>query len=240
MRDLVWTAELHQGEGSRVILLAVPYSAVPSQSADPPTAVLHSERFWEGPERILDAATMVTPDGDQVLALLLPGTLIIRSARKKIEDRIEIPLMIYTSTARETLGIMTQSADHLVHVEHERRGCTVSLETFALIECQDYQGGEGAGVAPAFKRGLAVPVLTKCTQGPGWFVTGTGDDTQPDSVQMMESRTPDPIVVSNQLEFPGPIVDIHYDSNDPSARAIVRNLRTGNYEAYHLSISCEQ
>jgi hypothetical protein len=240
VKEFVWIAELHQGDESRVVLLAVLRSALSPKSAEPPPATLRSERFWEGPERILDAATMVTPDGDQVLALLFPDRLIVRSATKKTENKIEIPLLTTKAKLRETPGIMTQSADRLVHIEHERRGCTVSLETNSLIECQDYQGGDAASIGPAFKGGLAVPVLTKCTQGPGWFVTGTGDDTQPDSVQIMESRTPDPIVVSNQLDFPGPIVDLHYDSNDPSARAIVRNLHTGNYEAYHLSISCGQ
>jgi hypothetical protein len=38
------------------------------------------------------------------------------------------------------------------------------------------------------------------------------------------------------LDLPGPIVALHTAPDAP--RAIVRNLTTGNYEAYRLAISC--
>jgi hypothetical protein len=40
------------------------------------------------------------------------------------------------------------------------------------------------------------------------------------------------------VNFPGPVLAIHEAQNDASTTIIVRNVQTGNYEAYRLSISC--
>jgi hypothetical protein len=46
------------------------------------------------------------------------------------------------------------------------------------------------------------------------------------------------VAVSAEQDFPGPITALHAISETP--RAVVRNLATGNYEAYRLSFSCGQ
>lgn len=86
--------------------------------------------------------------------------------------------------------------------------------------------------------------------GSGWqlLVTGTGDWTQPDKIQAVDLADSRPQTVSDPMEFPGPILALHTQGprtsdNAPSnARAVAvdRNLQTGRYEAYLLSIACSR
>lgn len=66
----------------------------------------------------------------------------------------------------------------------------------------------------------------------GALATGSGDYTQPDWVQAFSLKPPG-LAISNKLDFPGPVLALRGGSG--LSRAIVRNLKTGNYEAYNLS-----
>jgi hypothetical protein len=83
--------------------------------------------------------------------------------------------------------------------------------------------------------------------GSGWqlLVTGKGDWTKPDEIQAIDIQDLRAQTVSEPMEFPGPIIVLHtpgmtwpdYTANG-QAVAADRNLQTGRYEAYLLSIAC--
>ena len=78
------------------------------------------------------------------------------------------------------------------------------------------------------------------------LVTGSRDWTTADTVQVVEIRDRRAVTVSAPMEFPGPIIALHtpgtrgVDPSQPSAQAFAvdRNLQTGQYEAYLLTITC--
>lgn len=77
--------------------------------------------------------------------------------------------------------------------------------------------------------------------GSGWQVlaTGLGDWSAADVVQAFEISNSQATAVSAPLRLPGPVVAL-WPTNDPSrALAVVRNLATGNDEAFHLTITCQ-
>lgn len=83
--------------------------------------------------------------------------------------------------------------------------------------------------------------------GSGWqlLVTGKGDWTKSDDVRAMEIRERTAVSVSAPTEFNGPIVALRTPRitasgipENSSAIAIERNLQTGRYEAYRLTLSC--
>jgi hypothetical protein len=84
--------------------------------------------------------------------------------------------------------------------------------------------------------------------GTGWqlLVTGKADRTKADSVRAVEIQLRQARDVSSPLEMPGPVIELHTAmmrtaadiSDNTSAIAIVRNLQTGRYEAYRLTITC--
>jgi hypothetical protein len=86
--------------------------------------------------------------------------------------------------------------------------------------------------------------------GSGWqvLVTGKGDWTTSDAIQAIDLKDRRARSVSAAMEFPGPIVALHTpetrtaDNAAANARAVAidRNLQTGRYEAYQLSITCSK
>ncbi|MGC0775543.1 MAG: hypothetical protein WB543_21595 [Candidatus Acidiferrum sp.] len=84
--------------------------------------------------------------------------------------------------------------------------------------------------------------------GSGWqlLVTGKGDWTKPDEIQAIDIQERLAQSVSDPLEFPGPIVALRAPGKriaanataNAQAVAVDRNLQTGRYEAYLLSIAC--
>ena len=81
----------------------------------------------------------------------------------------------------------------------------------------------------------------------GWQVlrTGVGDWTKGDTVQATEINEGRAEAVSTAMEFPGAIVALHTPgmrvedgSGQSRAMAVDRNLQTGWYEVYLISVSC--
>ena len=75
-------------------------------------------------------------------------------------------------------------------------------------------------------------VDTECGSRVQVLVTRSGDWTLSDAIQAYEIVGIEAVPVSSPVEFPGPILAL-WDNH-----AVVRNLKTGRYEAYRLTISC--
>jgi len=79
-------------------------------------------------------------------------------------------------------------------------------------------------------------------------VTGKGDWTKADEIQAIDLKDRRAQSVSAAIEFSGPIVALRTpatrtaDDAAANARAVAvaRNLQTGRYEAYQLSITCSR
>lgn len=83
-------------------------------------------------------------------------------------------------------------------------------------------------------------VHSGCRAGWQLLVTGKGDWTMPDTMQAYEIRDRRAVPVSVPVEFAGPIVSLRGSDNSRDALAVVKNLATQHYEAYHVSIACEK
>jgi len=81
-------------------------------------------------------------------------------------------------------------------------------------------------------------LATNCGHGWQLLVTGDGDWTVPDTIQAFEFPDRQPVAVSAAVNFSGPVAAL-WSTGDPStAIAVSRNLKTGMYEAYSLTLSC--
>ncbi|MGB2590472.1 MAG: hypothetical protein WBG02_19365 [Candidatus Acidiferrum sp.] len=104
-------------------------------------------------------------------------------------------------------------------------------------------GSEPVAVFPNWGSEIA-SVYSGC----GWqlLVTGKGDWTKPDEIQAIDIQDRRAQPVSDPMEFPGPIMALHTlgerrvgnATATGEAVAVERNLQTGLYEAYLLSIAC--
>jgi hypothetical protein len=76
-----------------------------------------------------------------------------------------------------------------------------------------------------------------CGAGSQVLATRTGDRGQPDAVQAfaMVDRTAEPVTAA--ADFPGPVLAM-WTSGGSAATVVVRDLRTGKYAAYVLTVVC--
>jgi hypothetical protein len=86
-------------------------------------------------------------------------------------------------------------------------------------------------------------IRTNCATGWQALVTLKGDWSNTDSVQGMEVRDSKPAVVTQSLQFDGPVLSLQSAESSlaaqpSSAIAIAFNLRMGFYEAYRLTVTC--
>lgn len=83
-----------------------------------------------------------------------------------------------------------------------------------------------------------VSVGTGC--GAAWQVLATrpGDWTEPDAIQAYEILDRQAVAVGQPLEFAGPVTALWPTVDGKSAHAVVRNLKTGKYEAFNITITC--
>jgi len=72
------------------------------------------------------------------------------------------------------------------------------------------------------------------------FVTGTGDYSAQDLIRAFEIADREPVEVAPPLELNGPVTALWAATDGHSAIAVVRNLQTGKYDAYELTITCGQ
>jgi hypothetical protein len=109
------------------------------------------------------------------------------------------------------------------------------------------EGPEPVAVFPNWGSEIA-SVYSGC--GSGWqlLVTGNGDWTTSDTIQAIDLKDRRAQSVSAAMEFAGPIIAMHTPATRTAdnvaangrAVAVARNLQTGRYEVYQLSISCSR
>jgi hypothetical protein len=249
--NLVWTGEIRQGDTPQVVLISAERSPENRAFSGAMPVTIRSEKFWEGPERILDAGEISDGAGKSWLVLLLPGGLSIQDKQNGSSNTIEIASN--QSVSRDPWGNLNfEQIGKMIGVFLAPRVCTLNLESLDLNGCPPTEGPAGGppdsrfpvmfDVAPPGPpppgKGTLIKMKSGCGGASQFLATGARDYTQTDSLQVFQTESSGAVAVSTELDFPGPITALHAVSDTP--RAVVRNLATGNYEAYRLSFSCAQ
>lgn len=101
------------------------------------------------------------------------------------------------------------------------------------------KGGDPLGSISGWGSEIAT---VKSTCGTGWQILATAarDYSESDAITIYEWIGNEFRADSGPMEMNGPIVAMWSASDGGSARAVVRNLKTGNYEAYLLKVGCSQ
>ena len=250
-KNFVWSGEIRQGDASQVYLMPVKRSSGNRAVSTAMPVTIHSEKFWEGPERILDAGEISNGVGKSWLVLLLPDGLRVQDKQTGPVSTIEITSA--QSSTRDPWGNLSiESIGSAIGFFLAPRVCTLNLETLELDGCNATEVPAGGppvsripvmfDVAPAGPpppgKGTVIEMKAVCGGANQFLATGPRDYTQTDSLQVFQRESTGAVAASTELDFAGPITALHARSDTP--RVIVRNLATGNYEAYRLSFSCGQ
>ena len=101
---------------------------------------------------------------------------------------------------------------------------------------------EGANERVIAPRGWGsdIAVVMNGCGGPQAVVSAAGDANAADSVVTLDVPEREPIVVSQPLEFSGPVTALWSAADGGTALAVSKNLKAGQYEAYTLTLGCGQ
>jgi len=247
VKGFIWSAEIVPSDAPRVVLMKVMPTLADRPASNLMPILLSSEKFWEGPERLLDATIVNTPGSDPSLLFLTTDGMLIRKVGSSVESIVQIPPT--NLVTRDPFGVLTQTENGLT-VAFLNQICGVDIDARALVGCRptadSFASAEKIDLRQSglrsWKGKLIAAIQSGCTGAPLFLASGSGDFTEPDTIQLLEWTDSNGVRVekplSDFLHFAGPVMALQ--SSGAMPRAIVRNLQTENYEAYRISISCGQ
>ncbi|MGH9572962.1 MAG: hypothetical protein ACRD40_05450 [Candidatus Acidiferrales bacterium] len=245
----VAVAQITSSGNEQVAIVTLPPIAKNTSQTD--GVLLDAKLIWQQPAQILDFALPAAPGFSQnVLAVLEPKGLVFYS-------RDLTPQWQLLRTLASESSVATR--DWRGHIEL-LRGASTGAARWPGNECKgdflrpaslvcaasDHRdiawisSDSSAPFVPA-SGGDAVNIALQCRFHPVALATGGGDWTQPDFVQAYELRTADgdaPLSSGSPINFGGPVMAIWPGGAPGVARAVIRNLQTGNYEAYVITATC--
>ena len=227
--QLVLAASARVAEKDEIRLLTLPRTAF--RAANLPIAPVRIERqlVYQSSDRILDASSLWTGlEGGIVLLAYRDAELAVL----RLDGTSQVTQSISLTAAgahltRDPRGELTVRANDAV-VLLPGKSCEFSWTAPAEAKCHS---------AKATWRGPTV--LTPSCDAGGWKLLADGSDwTTPDVLQVVPDGSLREGSAALLSDFPGPILNINGEQNPASALLVARNLRTGNYEVYKITLAC--
>jgi hypothetical protein len=241
----IWIALLHTKEEATaepdVAVVSIPKSSgAPSANASA-TLTLQKTLVWQQPQRFLDfRERQPSPDSTSgTLDVLEPSRVAVyaQSAGKWTLER-ETPLQHRLPWPRDVRGNFTD-ANSGIFASINGVTCTSGANATS-VQCAGTPVTNDAprsSVIPGRETGEAIALKLTCGDAQTALASGNGDWTQPDSLRGYLVRKKSATAAGAALDFDGPVLSLASGA-DGRARAIVLNLKTGNYEGYSVSATC--
>lgn len=233
--QVVLTARTQVGDHEEVRIVAVARVALPP--AETPVAAVRVERqlLYESADRILDAASLSNAS-EGGLGVLLYRNFEVTALRvdAKRELKQSVPLNVAgLRPARDPHGEMVPRGGQ-VAVQLWGKACDFSWDAPGEVKCH----GEKAS-SPAKASWRMDTVLTSACDEVNWTVSEGGNDpTTREVLHFIPDGAIEGSSATMMSEFPGPVLNVNAQHGGSSALIVVRNLRTGNYEVYRITLVC--
>lgn len=227
--------------------------SVPGAVKSPPHGeglLLDLRLVWEQPTQILDFALPIPQPGSQtILAVLEPRRLAFYSQDWTQWQLVrELPSSSTVATREWRGHIDTSESGGQSDARWPGNECKGDFGHPNTVNCQTSSATGDAwssgNVRPPFPPaggGDAVSLGSQCRTRGIALATGGGDWTQPDFVQAYEMSGAGSAVASGSpINFDGPVTALWPGAAPGTARVVVHNLRSGNYEGYVVTATCSQ
>ena len=222
-------------------IVSVPKADFSNVEADGQFLSLEKRLIWQQPEKFLDFALARDSSSGNLSLLVLETN---RFALYKMSDsRWNIS---HTNPIPQT---WSPSRD--LHGEIDLKKGSLSISDLKCVGAPDLAENLRCDISKptrdigdryklSFPEGLGTILIGPCHDKIIFLFTGDGDWTQSDSIQgYLTKSVMLPVAASGSaVQFEGPVIYLQPDPDANSARAIVHNLKTGNYEAYIVTATC--
>jgi hypothetical protein len=227
--QIVLTASAKIGEREEVRIVAT--NLGPLTAANLPVTPVRLERqlVYESADRILEASSLWNGE-EKGLAILLLRNSELLALRLDASGAVKQTVSLAAASARfprdpraEFVPKGTQAEVHLAS-----KTCEFSWNTLGDVKCR--------AAKPAWRE---MTLLTSPCDSTDWKLQADGNDwTTADLLQAVPAESAKQGSAAVMSEFPGPILSINGEQNPSNALLVIRNLRTGNYEVYKITLVC--
>ena len=233
--QVVLTAKTRVADREEIRVVAVARAALPP--AELPVAPVRLERqlIYESPDQILDASNLMNfrEDGLAVLIYRNFEPVILR-VNQSGELKQTLPLRVAgLKPTRDPRGEIFSSGNQAT-AQLWGKTCDMSWDSAAEPKCRSEKTSASADSVSAPEVSLTSP----CDDA-NWTISGVGNER---GVRGMLRLIPDGATAGSSAtltsDFPGPVLNVSGDDNQSHALVIIRNLRTGNYEVYQITLVC--
>lgn len=246
----VIVAQVRRNGNDQVAMVTVPRGTQSAQRSG--GVALNVTLVWQQPAQILDFALPVAADESRnTMAVLDPGRLAFYArAQSQWQFLREFDSQSGPASRdwRGHIDISQGAASG--EARWPATQCKGDFGQPATVNCQLATKSGDAWISADLRApfappggGDAVGVGLQCGMYAVALATGGGDWTQPDFVQAYEVRAASnggTIASGDPVNFDGPVTAIWPGFAPGTARTIVHNLKTGNYEAYVVTATCSQ
>jgi len=247
--EYLLVARLHRADGEQVAVAEGPPHSGGKGAPTGYSFALARKAVWEQHQPILDFAYLPTDaaGGTPLLLILQPNDLMLwakPSAKWVVAE--SAPLHHASPWPRDLRGWIDVNNRK---VELPGVECTGDLAKPAAMQCAPASASGkfpremrqlplAAPIANGRESGNSLLLDLNCGGGGVVLVTGSGDWTEPDSIQAFELEDEALVASGDPMPFAGPVLALWPSADLKSARVVARNLRTGIYEASVVSVTC--
>jgi len=229
--EVVLSAGIRLNEKEEVRFVTVTRTAFALPNAAVSPVRVEQQLVYQSTERILDAV-FATDDAGAGLVILADRAAGLAVARVDGAGEVKQTVSLAGAGARASRDNDGELAVHANDVEAVIGGkaCHFTWAAGQDVACHSVK---------VVRRGATV-VKPRCGDG-SWKLAGEGSDWfSPDLLQVVPDGSARKGSTALLSDFPGPIVSVSAggEPNADSALVVTRNLRTGNYEVYKVTLAC--
>lgn len=227
--ELVLSAGVRVSEKEEARFVTLPRTAFHASSLPVVPVRIEKQLVFQSGDRILDAAAFADGGDTGLLLLAYRGTdlSLIKTDTSGTSRQFASLAATGIRTSRDLRGEVTVAGNE-TQVSLPGKSCRVGWSTPDDVNC--------GGAKPTWR---AAVVLTPACDGGGWKLAADGADwSSPDMLQVMPDGAGRRGSAALLSDFPGPILSIAGAEVPSAALVVTRNLRTGNYEVYRITLAC--
>jgi|HubBroStandDraft_6_1064221.scaffolds.fasta_scaffold03596_4 hypothetical protein len=233
----VWVAEIRSNDAERMTMVDVARPAVDLSGKRSDSLVLDRKLAWQQPGRFLDFAGFQGFDAaSATLWVLEPERIAFyRNAGGEWQWEGAAAIAHRAPWPRDLRGTIDAAHARILLPGIE---CTVKSAAAKEVECTPAQELDAQQIKVEGREGDDTLALRSACGAAGVVLaTGMGDWTQPDSIQGYLEKDGHAASSGDPIQTDGPVTALNWDA-EGAARAVVHDLKSGNYEAYIVTATC--